>query len=248
MRWSAAIIISGIRSCSAIASSTSRTSRTGPWRPCPSAPPPGSCACGTGGSAGPRPSGTPIWTAWSTTAGSSSCPGCQVHEPRLPRARPHPGPPPAGLGSAVRDAPVAGGDLRGSRPLPRHLLPGGQLAAPSARRSGSGKQGNGYVYHGAIKEVYAYVLAPRFRHWIGCHPQAVLPLSPSSTLARERGGPAHDPTTRRVGARPRPGHDADRTPRWPDSPTNWCGSTPSSTPVSAASSTGAWASRTCPGS
>jgi len=40
---------------------------------------------------------------------------------------------------------------------------------------GSGKQGKGYVYHGAIKEVYAYVLAPRFRHWIGCHPQAYCP-------------------------------------------------------------------------
>ena len=51
-------------------------------------------------------------------------------EPRLPGAGPHPGPPPAGLGPAVRDAPVARGDLRGSRPLPRHLLPGGQLARP----------------------------------------------------------------------------------------------------------------------
>jgi len=33
---------------------------------------------------------------------------------------------------------------------------------------GSGKQGNGYVYHGAVKEVYVYVLAPRFRTRIGC--------------------------------------------------------------------------------
>jgi SRSO17 transposase len=41
--------------------------------------------------------------------------------------------------------------------------------------AGHGKQGPGYVYHGAIKEVYAYVLAPRFRHWLGCRPQAYRP-------------------------------------------------------------------------
>ena len=41
---------------------------------------------------------------------------------------------------------------------------------------GSGKQGNGYVYHGVVKEVYGYVLDPRFRHRIGCVPQ---PSSPS---------------------------------------------------------------------
>jgi len=41
---------------------------------------------------------------------------------------------------------------------------------------GSGKQGNGYVYHGAVKEVYVYVLEPRFRHRIGCTQQ---PGSPS---------------------------------------------------------------------
>lgn len=34
--------------------------------------------------------------------------------------------------------------------------------------SGSGKQGKGYVYHGCIKEVYVYVLEPRFREKIGC--------------------------------------------------------------------------------
>lgn len=34
--------------------------------------------------------------------------------------------------------------------------------------SGSGKQGKGYVYHGAIKEVYAYILESRFRKLIGC--------------------------------------------------------------------------------
>lgn len=33
---------------------------------------------------------------------------------------------------------------------------------------GSGKQGKGYVYHGAVKEVYAYAIEPRFRHLIGC--------------------------------------------------------------------------------
>jgi SRSO17 transposase len=41
---------------------------------------------------------------------------------------------------------------------------------------GSSKQGTGYVYHGVVKEVYVYVLAPRFRHRIGCTPQ---PVSPS---------------------------------------------------------------------
>ena len=41
---------------------------------------------------------------------------------------------------------------------------------------GSGKQGRGYVYHGVVKEVYGYVLAPRFRHRIGCVQQ---PSSPS---------------------------------------------------------------------
>lgn len=33
---------------------------------------------------------------------------------------------------------------------------------------GSGKLGKGYVYHGCIKEVYVYVLEPRFREMIGC--------------------------------------------------------------------------------
>jgi len=33
---------------------------------------------------------------------------------------------------------------------------------------GSGKQGAGYVYHGVVKEVYVYVLEPRFRTRIGC--------------------------------------------------------------------------------
>ena len=38
---------------------------------------------------------------------------------------------------------------------------------------GSGKQGKGYVYHGAVKEVYVYVLEPRFRTLIGCEEAAV---------------------------------------------------------------------------
>lgn len=33
---------------------------------------------------------------------------------------------------------------------------------------GSGKQGKGYVYHGCTKEVYVYVLEPRFREKLGC--------------------------------------------------------------------------------
>jgi SRSO17 transposase len=36
---------------------------------------------------------------------------------------------------------------------------------------GSGKQGNGYVYHGVVKEVYVYVIEPRFRNLIGCKQQ-----------------------------------------------------------------------------
>jgi SRSO17 transposase len=52
--------------------------------------------------------------------------------------------------------------------------------------SGHGKQGPGYVYHGAIKEVYAYGLAPRFRHWIGCHQQPYRPSHrPPPSRAKE---------------------------------------------------------------
>jgi SRSO17 transposase len=35
---------------------------------------------------------------------------------------------------------------------------------------GYGKDGQGYVHHGSIKEVYLYVLEPRFREIIGCEP------------------------------------------------------------------------------
>ena len=38
--------------------------------------------------------------------------------------------------------------------------------------AGHSKRGPGYVYHGARKEVYVYVLEPRFRHLLGCEPQA----------------------------------------------------------------------------
>jgi len=51
--------------------------------------------------------------------------------------------------------------------------------------AGHGKQGPGYVYHGAIKEVYAYVLAPRFRHRIGCEQQPYRPSHrPPPSLAK----------------------------------------------------------------
>lgn len=36
---------------------------------------------------------------------------------------------------------------------------------------GYGKVGHGYVHHGSIKEVYVYVLEPRFRKLIGCDPK-----------------------------------------------------------------------------
>lgn len=50
---------------------------------------------------------------------------------------------------------------------------------------GSGKQGTGYVYHGASKEVYAYVLDPRFRHRLGCTQQAYSPSHrPPPSLAK----------------------------------------------------------------
>jgi SRSO17 transposase len=50
---------------------------------------------------------------------------------------------------------------------------------------GSGKQGNGYVYHGVVKEVYVYVLDPRFRHRIGCTQQPSCPSHrPPPSLAK----------------------------------------------------------------
>ncbi len=51
--------------------------------------------------------------------------------------------------------------------------------------AGHGKHGPGYVYHGARKEVYVYVLEPRFRHLIGCEQQAYRPSHrPPPSLAK----------------------------------------------------------------
>jgi len=51
--------------------------------------------------------------------------------------------------------------------------------------AGHGKAGPGYVYHGARKEVYVYVLEPRFRHLIGCTQQASRPSHrPPPSLAK----------------------------------------------------------------
>jgi SRSO17 transposase len=52
--------------------------------------------------------------------------------------------------------------------------------------AGHAKQGPGYVYHGVPKEVYVYVLDPRFRHRIGCHQQPSRPSHrPPLSLAKE---------------------------------------------------------------
>src|SRR5574341_2433727 len=51
--------------------------------------------------------------------------------------------------------------------------------------AGHGKRGPGYVYHGARKEVYVYVLEPRFRHLLGCEPQSSRPSHrPPPSLAK----------------------------------------------------------------
>jgi SRSO17 transposase len=42
--------------------------------------------------------------------------------------------------------------------------------------NGFGKQGRGYVRHGAVKEVYVYVLEPRFREIIGCQQKSSEPF------------------------------------------------------------------------
>jgi len=48
--------------------------------------------------------------------------------------------------------------------------------------NGFGKQGRKYIHHGAIKEVYVYVLEPRFREIIGCRqkPQRLFHRPPQS--------------------------------------------------------------------
>ncbi len=43
---------------------------------------------------------------------------------------------------------------------------------------GSTKQGQGYIYHGIIKEIYFYVLDPHFRKHIGCKQQPCPPHRP----------------------------------------------------------------------
>jgi len=42
------------------------------------------------------------------------------------------------------------------------------------------KEGQGYIHHGSIKEVYLYVLEPRFREIIGCEPQPLFHRPPPS--------------------------------------------------------------------
>ena len=43
---------------------------------------------------------------------------------------------------------------------------------------GSTKQGQGYIYHGIIKEIYFYVLDPHFRKHIGCKQKPCPPHRP----------------------------------------------------------------------
>ncbi len=51
--------------------------------------------------------------------------------------------------------------------------------------AGHGKHGPGYVYHGARKEVYVYVLEPRFRHLLGCTQRPYRPSHrPPPSLAK----------------------------------------------------------------
>ena len=47
---------------------------------------------------------------------------------------------------------------------------------------GSGKVGKGYVYHGVVKEVYVYVVEPRFRELIGCEQKPYLFHRPSRSM------------------------------------------------------------------
>lgn len=45
---------------------------------------------------------------------------------------------------------------------------------------GYGKEGQGYVHHGSMKEIYIYVLEPRFRKIIGCEPRPLFHRPPPS--------------------------------------------------------------------
>jgi SRSO17 transposase len=49
---------------------------------------------------------------------------------------------------------------------------------------GYGKDGVGYVHHGSVKEVYVYVIEPRFRKILGCQPQPLVHRPPSSVLKK----------------------------------------------------------------
>jgi len=52
------------------------------------------------------------------------------------------------------------------------------------KTNGFGKQGRGYVHHGAIKEVYVYVLEPRFREIIGCQEKPYDPFHRPASLEK----------------------------------------------------------------
>ncbi len=50
---------------------------------------------------------------------------------------------------------------------------------------GYAKDGVGYIHHGSLKEVYLYVLKPRFRKILGCQPQPLVHRPPSSLKKME---------------------------------------------------------------
>jgi len=52
------------------------------------------------------------------------------------------------------------------------------------KTNGFGKQGRGYVHHGSIKEVYVYVLEPRFRDIIGCEKKPCRPFHRPASLEK----------------------------------------------------------------
>ena len=52
------------------------------------------------------------------------------------------------------------------------------------KTNGFGKKGRGYVHHGSIKEVYVYVLEPRFRQIIGCEQNPYDPFHRPASLAK----------------------------------------------------------------
>ncbi len=52
------------------------------------------------------------------------------------------------------------------------------------KTNGFGKKGRGYVHHGSIKEVYVYVLEPRFREIIGCEQKPYDPFHRPPSLKK----------------------------------------------------------------